>query len=175
MESKLEDISKRLTEVLENNSKKEESIKVLTEKVIGLERFLGMEGQKSRIKGSTGERHGITEDHDEQPADGIEEEREISFKYVDKLGRARLHADSQRSVFSAVQTEDLQSEFKSIQDRYTRVAVANDLRFTGNRSGLKQQSKELSGVMINSVKYMETGLKILTHIQKRAMKIQHFK
>ena len=69
-----------------------------------------------------------------------------------------------RSAFAAIQTDDLQAEFKTIQDAYARLCVSNDLKFTSNRACVKQSSKEMSNLMISTAKYFEMGLKVLTYL-----------
>ena len=52
-----------------------------------------------------------------------------------------------------IQKEDIQSEFKIVQEAYTKLRVTPDLKFYGNRSGFKQAQKDTVNVICNVAKY----------------------
>ena len=66
---------------------------------------------------------------------------EVSFPQNGSVA-ANLSAGSQprREGFSAMQTEDLQAEFRAIADVYSRFCLPGDMKFNGFKAGLKQST-----------------------------------
>ncbi len=76
-------------------------------------------------------------------------------------------ADSAPSAFLSSEADDLQSEFKVIQDSYSRTRLPNDLHFVGRQKGLKAEAREVASIISNSAKSIEVTLKILADIEKQ--------
>ena len=83
------------------------------------------------------------------------------------LAGSGLQGASQFYGVATPQVDDLQAEFRAIQDSYSRVRIPGDLKFNGNKVGLKAQHKESANVISTCSRYTETCLKILTHVQDR--------
>ena len=178
MESTLNDIVKHLEEVAETNkttnkalgelvSKMEGTGKAAASRIRSLEAQMGKSIRGASVLESTAGEH-VRHDHDYTDGDSIEEEVVFNNKHENDSQEGLIPSvASQGSGLATIQTDDLQAEFKSIQDRYARIPVSSDLRFNASKSGIKQASREASNVMVNSAKYMEAGLKILTFVQKK--------
>ena len=64
--------------------------------------------------------------------------------------------------------DDIQTEFRIIQDVYSKVHIAMDLKFNDTRSGVKGTAKEAVNIICNCAKYSELSLKILTFIRRKS-------
>ena len=176
MEKQLSEVLEKLENVVTSNAKISKDMSKLAGKVQKLE----LKGKKKKSCGSvvnaehersteTTHEDGIIDDHEDLDTSELSENNEAEGGFT----WPHLSVGSQKSVFAAIQTEDLQSEYKVVSDKYSRMAVSSDLRFNNNRSGIKQASKELSNVMCNAAKYMETGLRILTHVQRKSQEPEY--
>ena len=83
----------------------------------------------------------------------------LDHRYSPQIGEA--------ACLSEIQTDDIQLEFKILQDVYSKVRTATDLKFNGTRSRGKT-NKEAIGIICNSAKYTEVALKILTFIHRKS-------
>ena len=112
--------------------------------------------------------------HIGNPEDGLEldrsaEEEEIDFPmYFSNPGvkyPVLPSVVSQGPGFTALQTGDLQGEYRAIQDSLVRQRLPNDLKFNNNQSGITSASKDTANAPATSAKYVESILKIVTNIQ----------
>ncbi len=69
---------------------------------------------------------------------------------------------------AAIQTDHLQSEFRAVQDVYTKVRLPADLKFSANRQGIKAENRDTASVLQQAARYTETSLKIIVKILKNS-------
>ena len=69
---------------------------------------------------------------------------------------------------AAIQTEDIQLDFKMLQDVYARLRVHSDVKFKGSKAGVKQNVKDAVNVVCSSARYAELMLKILIFIHRKS-------
>ena len=106
------------------------------------------------------------------------EDEEVSFRSSKKDNDSAFKRDEQPcgplhlvdshigAGVPAARMEDIQADFRAIQDSYSRVRLESDMKFNGSKVGLKSTQKEVAAVLSNCARYAETGLKILTVIVK---------
>ena len=165
MEAKLEGLLKQfetLTEETKSQNKQSSELLLRLQSRVGqLESGASVRGsgvfQGTSAEVSAGENlYGRTED-----------ETEVSFHVRNNPTGANLPASSLSTGLVASQADDIQAEFRAIQDSYARLRVPGDLKFNGNKTGLKAQHKDSANVISNCAKYTETCLKVLVSIQEK--------
>ena len=76
---------------------------------------------------------------------------------IQESGEFPLRTDHQN-----ISTEDIQGDFKSVKDSYSRTTIASDLRLFAEKSGIKRDDFPRYNTVVNCAKYSETILKVLT-------------
>ena len=172
METKIDSILKQFEKLNEENKETNENLLRLSAKVSRIEKFAGI--KHVRFRQQVNEARSANSVTGGQ--DGDEEETEV---YLSQGANGQLNNSNNFPAGSSLQgvsqfygvatpqVDDLQAEFKAIQDSYSRVRIPGDLKFNGNKVGLKTQHKESANVISTCARYTETCLKILTHIQER--------
>ena len=69
------------------------------------------------------------------------------------------------SVFAAIQSDNLQTEFQSVKESYNRQRLPKDLKFSGSVKGVKAQSRDIGRLHVSSGRYLETAIKVASNIQ----------
>ncbi len=64
--------------------------------------------------------------------------------------------------------EDLQSDYRVIQDSYSKVRLPLDLKFSGSQKGLKPETRDTAAILSTTARYTETCLKVLQDISTRS-------
>ena len=64
-------------------------------------------------------------------------------------------------------SDNLQAEFRAIQDVYSRVKLEGDMKSIGSKIGFHANQKETASVIANCAKYAETAMKILTVVDDK--------
>ena len=190
MESKLDDIILHLAAMEEANTSTMRLVRDLQERVEESDGAAQVRKKftfnRSWLMASTGHnQHGS--DHDYAKHEDVD--REVSFKAKTKEGqdvtvfvnRNELISASNgigiegntmpvgsQSNWSTLATEDIQAEFRVVQDAYSRIKLQSDMKFSGGKGGVKAAQKETAMVISNCTRYAETALKILTYIQDQA-------
>ena len=103
------------------------------------------ECERSRSSGSMDEEDRVsTEAHS---SDGLYLKRK---KLVKKKPTASPRGNNRRirqdtsSVFAALQSDDLQTEFQSVKESYNCQRLPKDLKFSGSVKGVKTQSRDIA-------------------------------
>ncbi len=61
--------------------------------------------------------------------------------------------------FSAIQADQLQAEFRVVQDSYSKVRLPADLKFNSDRQGIKSEARATANIIGSAARHAETGLK----------------
>ena len=77
----------------------------------------------------------------------------------------RTYATGNVSGFAAIQSDDIQAEYQCVKDAMVRQKLPKDLKFGGSIKGIKTQNKDTARAYINSAKYIETCIKLVSSIQ----------
>ena len=191
MDDKLDDIIKCLTGVQESNSENARIIKRLQERMDELEE--GSQGKQRKyvtfskgVASMEAGQHGGNHDYARSMDD---DDQEVSFKVktkegqeitvfvnkselpkqeVQEKGGVAPFKGSQQWGWSSQSMEDIQAEFRVLQDVYSRVKLHSDMKFVGSKVGLKAPQKETVMVIGNCAKYAETAMKILMYMGDQA-------
>ena len=180
MEEKLDDIIKRLQDIEESNSATSRTVQNLQSRMGGAKSGcrpkeqmifntakIGMLARASHYGRSAP--YSQKDEHDEEvlfKAKTKEGEEITVFVNKNAIPNTRggdtsgSHRGGSQPSWFAHSTEDVQVEFRVLQDMYARVKLQTDMKFSGSRSGLKGPQKETVAVIGNCTKYAETAMRI---------------
>ena len=77
--------------------------------------------------------------------------------------------------FTAIQMEELQVEFRSMQDSLTKVRLPPDLTFSKSKAGMGSKSRDAAKALSTSARYVETSLKISYNMREQIKRGDLFK
>ena len=163
MEAKISHLSESVSSLSKANEENKQSLEAV---LLKLDTLLKCEDKKKTVE------------FEQTNSEGAEEDPEVSLNPRSKksalypgtdepfwpLLSATPHEDG---GLDAIQTADVQSEFRILQDVYSRVRVHSKLKFSGSRTGVKSEFKEAVNIICNSAKYADLGLKVMTYIQRK--------